>query len=292
MRRNRRLGLVALLLLLLPMLAHAGVKLVVDGVDDPLKGAVIAGVGLSQYATLEVSDAQAQRLYDRAAAQVKTALEPYGYYDASVQGSLKQVGKDWRVTLHVTPGEPVMVTSVDVQLDKAAADLAPIRRAKRAIEKLKGQRLDDAAYDAARDALSGALTASGFLDAKLLVHQVEVHRGEHSAAIKLTWQAGTRYRYGQVHFKGSQFREGFLQRYVPFKTGDYFSQTQLLALQQALNGADYFSVVNVLPDIDDAKHGIVDVNVELAPAKRTVYTGGPFIGTDTGFGMRGGIEQR
>ena len=292
MRRNRRLGLVALLLLLLPMLAHAGVKLVVDGVDDPLKGAVIAGVGLSQYATLEVSDAQAQRLYDRAAAQVKTALEPYGYYDASVQGSLKQVGKDWRVTLHVTPGEPVMVTSVDVQLDKAAADLAPIRRAKRAIEKLRGQRLDDAAYDAARDALSGALTANGFLDAKLLVHQVEVHRGEHSAAIKLTWQAGTRYRYGQVHFKGSQFREGFLQRYVPFKTGDYFSQTQLLALQQALNGADYFSVVNVLPDIDDAKRGIVDVNVELAPAKRTVYTGGPFIGTDTGFGMRGGIEQR
>ncbi|WP_285518358.1 hypothetical protein, partial [Thermolongibacillus altinsuensis] len=77
-----------------------------------------------------------------------------------------------------------------------------------------------------------------------------------------------------------------------FKSGDYFSQNQLLTLQQALNGADYFSVVNVLPDVDTAKHGTVDVNVQLAPAKRTVYTGGPFFGTDTGFGLRGGVERR
>jgi translocation and assembly module TamA len=121
---------------------------------------------------------------------------------------------------------------------------------------------------------------------------VEVNRAERSAAIKLAWDAGTRYRYGKVKFDGSQFREGFLQRYVPFKSGDYFSQDQLLQLQQALNGADYFSVVNVLPDVDEAKQGVVDVTVQLVPAKRTIYTGGPFIGTDTGFGVRGGIERR
>lgn len=290
MRRSRRR--LTLLLLLFPVLAHAGVQLVVDGVEDPLKGAAVAGVDLSQYATRETSEAQLRRLYDRAPEQVRAALQPYGYYDASVQGSLQQVGKDWRVTLHVTAGEPVKVSSVDVQLDPAAANLPAIRRARRALDKLKGQRLDDAAYDAARDALGSALTANGFLDAKLLVHRVEVHRAEHSAAIKLAWQAGPRYRYGRVRFEGSQFREGFLQRYVPFKPGDYFSQTQLLALQQALNGADYFSVVNVLPDLDHASNGVVDVDVQLVPAKRTIYTGGPFIGTDTGLGVRGGVERR
>jgi translocation and assembly module TamA len=59
-----------------------------------------------------------------------------------------------------------------------------------------------------------------------------------------------------------------------------------------LNGADYFSVVNVLPDVDTAKNGVVDITVQLEPAKRTIYTGGPFIGTDTGLGVRGGIERR
>lgn len=290
--RNIARRVLATCSLLLPLLAHAGVQLTVDGVADPLKAAVISGVELSQYARREVSDAQARRLYERAPNQVRSSLEPYGYYESTVSGDLRQVGKDWQVTLHVKPGEPVKITAVDVQLDKSAAAIAPIRRAQRALERLKGKTLDHGAYDGARDALSAQLTANGFLDARLLTHRVEVTRANHSATIKLAWQAGPRYRYGQVHFENSQFNDGFLDRYVPFKSGDYFSQDQLLELQQALNGADYFAVVNVLPDVDEAKNGVVDVTVQLAPAKRTIYTGGPFIGTDTGFGVRGGMERR
>jgi translocation and assembly module TamA len=184
------------------------------------------------------------------------------------------------------------VAQVELQLDDAAGKIAPIRRARRAIERLEGNTLNHEAYEEARDAMSAQLTANGYLDARLLTHRVEVNRGERRALVKLGWEVGPRYRYGQVHFEVSPFNEGFLDRYVPFQSGDYFSQDQLLALQQALNGADYFAVVNVLPDVDEAKHGVVDVTVQLAPARRTIYTGGPFIGTDTGFGMRGGIERR
>jgi translocation and assembly module TamA len=290
MRWPRRLCLLPLLIV--PALSHAGVQLVVDGVNDPLKAAVVAGVSLSQYASRDVSEAQVQRLYERADAQVGTALQPYGYYDTHASGKLEKTDKGWRVTLHVTPGDPVKVTSVDIQLDAAAAKLAPVKTARRGVEKLKGQRLDDQAYESARDALNAALTANGYLDAKMTVHRVEVHRDEHSAAVHLAWQVGTRYRYGQVHFQGSQFQPGFLQRYVPFKSGDYFNQNQLLKLQQVLNGADYFSAVNVMPQIDTAKNGIVDIDVQLAPAKRTIYTSGLFLGTDTGVGVRGGIGKR
>ncbi|GLQ95821.1 outer membrane protein assembly factor [Dyella mobilis] len=290
MRRIRRC--LILLLLLVPALSHAGVQLVVDGVDDPLKAAVVAGVSLSQYATRDASEAQVRRLYDRADAQVGTALQPYGYYDARTTGKLEKTAKGWKVTLHVVPGEPVKVTSVDIQLDAAAAKLKPIRAARHGIEKLKGQRLDDATYDSARDALSNALTASGYLDAKLTTHRVVVNRAAHSAAVQLAWDVGTRYRYGQVHFEGSQFAPDFLYRYLPFKSGDYYDQDQLLKLQQALNGADYFSAVNVMPQTDSAKNGVVDILVELAPAKRTIYTGGVFFGTDTGAGVRGGMERR
>jgi translocation and assembly module TamA len=290
MRRIRRC--LCLLLLLIPALSHAGVQLVVDGVADPLKAAVVAGVSLSQYASRDASEAQVRRLYERADAQVGTALQPYGYYDAHASGKLEKTDKGWRVTLHVTPGEPVKVTSVDIQLDPTAAKLGPVRTARRGIEKLKGQRLDDAAYESARDAMNSALAANGYLDAKMTVHRVEVHRGEHSAAVHLAWDVGTRYRYGQVHFEGSQFHAGFLDRYVPFKAGDYFNQDQLLKFQQALNGADYFSAVNVMPQIDTAKPGVVDIDVQLAPAKRTIYTSGLFVGTDTGVGVRGGIGER
>jgi translocation and assembly module TamA len=288
----RRTTLLVLPLLLFATLAQASVQLVVHGVDEPLQQAVAASVGLSPYAQREVSEAQMRRLYEQAPAQAKTALEPYGYYDAEVTSQLQQVGKDWKVTLDVRTGEPVKVASVEVQVDAEALALPSVRRARSALTRMRGKQLNDAAYDAARDALSAALTASGFLDAKLLTHRVEVNTAQHSAAIRLAWQAGRRYRYGTVYFEGSQFNEGFLERYVPFKPGDYFDQDQLLKLQQALNGADYFAVVNVLPQIDEKADGRVDVKVELAPAKRTIYTGGPFIGTDTGLGVRGGLERR
>jgi translocation and assembly module TamA len=288
----RRLRSLIVLLLILPVAARAGVTLVVQGVDEPLKTAVRDGVELSQYATRPVSEAQIRRLYEEAPQQVRAALEPYGYYDASVQGSLDRTGADdWKVTLKVQAGEPVRITAVEVTLDAAAMKVGAIRRAERAVEQLKGKVLDHGIYQKARDDVSAALTANGFLGARLVTHQVAVTRADRSAVVKLAWQAGPRYRFGGVHFEGSQFEPGFLERYVPFRRGDYFDQADLLRLQEALNGADYFSVVNVLPDVHDADR-TVDVTVQLQPAKRSVYTGGPFIGTDTGFGVRGGLERR
>ncbi|SEJ40695.1 autotransporter assembly complex protein TamA [Frateuria terrea] len=280
------------LLLLLPLAAQAGVRLTVKGVDDPLKTAVQSGVAISQYANRPVSEAQVRRLYDEAPAEVRAALEPYGYYEASVQGTLTQAGADdWRVTLTVKPGEPVRITQVRVKLDEAALKIAPIRRAERAVERLKGAVLNHGAYEKARDDVSAALTANGFLGARLVTHKVAVTRADRSAVVELAWLAGPRYRFGKVEFKGSQFDPGFLDRYVPFHRGEYFDQADLLVLQEALNGADYFSVVNVLPNVDDGDR-TVDVDVQLQPAKRSVYTGGPFFGTDTGVGVRVGVERR
>ncbi|MDF3982073.1 autotransporter assembly complex protein TamA [Luteibacter sp. PPL554] len=291
MRLTRRHGLL-LPWFILPAMAHASIVLTVDGVDDSLKGAVVSGVELSQYATRNVTAAQIRRLYEKAPDEVQAALRPYGYYEATATGDLTQVGNDWHVALHVVPGAPVKVTAVDVQIDDTAAKVPAVRYALRGVNALKDQTLNDGQYDGARDAVGGALTATGFLDARLVTHRVEVNRAEHSAIVHLTWDAGERYRFGRIVFKNSQFREGFLDRYVPFKSGDYFSQSKLLELQQALNGADYFAVVNVMPDTDHATAGHIDVDVELAPAKRTIYTGGPFFGTDTGPGLRGGIEKR
>ncbi|MCX7513016.1 autotransporter assembly complex protein TamA [Frateuria hangzhouensis] len=288
----RRLRCLIALFLLLPLAAQAGVRLEVKGVDDPLKAAVRNGVELSQYTNRAVSEAQIRRLYEDAPDEVRAALEPYGYYEASVQGALKRTGaSDWQVTLTVKRGEPVRITAVHVTLDEAALKIAPIRRAERAIERLKGDVLDHGAYEKARDDLSGALTANGFLGARLVTHKVRVTRADRSAVVELAWQAGPRYRFGKVAFEGSQFEPGFLDRYLPFDRGEYFDQADLLRLQQALNGADYFSVVNVLPDVDDATR-TVDVQVQLQPAKRSVYTGGPFFGTDTGLGVRLGLERR
>jgi translocation and assembly module TamA len=192
----------------------------------------------------------------------------------------------------LSPGSPVLVEAVDIQLDRVAAELPAVKLASSAVAGLQGKRLDEGAYRSARDNLGNALTGEGYLDARLTVHRVEVTRGKRSAVIRLAWDAGTRYRYGAIRFEGSLWQPSLFARHVPFKSGDYFDQNQLLDLQRALNGADYFSTVDVATRLDGAAPATVDIDVRLAPAKRSIYSGGPILGTDIGFGARGSIEKR
>lgn len=286
--------LVVLMTLVAPLdaLHAASLRVELAGLEPPLRDAALARLESVQYAERDVTPVQAQRLHDRAAGQIQSALEAYGYYHVGVDGKLRDDGGNFVSELVVTPGEPVRVTRADVAVSGDAMQRPTVERAIRAFEPAVGKPLDHAVYERGKTAITSALFGSGYLDAVLDRHRVEVTRSANSAAIDLHWSAGVRYRFGDTTFESHQFDDGFLDRYIPYQTGDYYSQDQLLALQQGLIDANYFSVVQVQPDTDNARDGSVPINVMLAPAKRTVYTGGVFIGTDTGPGVRGGIERR
>ncbi|MGA9340799.1 MAG: autotransporter assembly complex family protein [Rhodanobacteraceae bacterium] len=273
--------------------AHAGqISLEVSGVTGELKDAAVAGVEISQYGKRDVSAAQAQRLYDHAASEAKSALEPYGYYNVTVSGELKQAGGNFVADLKIDAGEPVKVTTLDITVDGTADGQRAVRQALQTFAPGKGQRFDHAAYEKSKAAIQAALFGSGYLDASLTTHVVDVSRANNSAEVHLHWKVGQRYRFGKTTFSGGQFPDAFMARYIPWQEGDFYSQAKLLEFQQRLVDADYFAIAQVRPDAEHAKDGIAPIEVTLAPAKRTVYTGGIFIGTDTGAGVRGGIKRR
>ncbi|MDE2226060.1 MAG: outer membrane protein assembly factor [Xanthomonadaceae bacterium] len=284
----------ALLAIAIAQPAHADtLKVTITGVDKDMAAAVRAQLTANQYANRkDVSDTQARVLANDAAKQAATALQPYGYYNARATSDLQHVGNAWQVHLQVTPGPATKVAILDVQVPDVALELRPVKIAVRAFHPRVGEPMDDTTYEASKATIASALLETGWLDAKATEHKVEVTRTDNRAAIHLHYDVGERYKLGAVTFEGSQFRPGFLQRYVPWEGGDWYSQSNLLALQQALTDADYFSIVDVEPEVAKAKDHVVPVKVELAPAKRTVYTAGVFVGTDTGPGVRGGIKRR
>ncbi|MGA8278855.1 MAG: autotransporter assembly complex family protein [Rhodanobacteraceae bacterium] len=273
--------------------AHAGqISLEVGGVDAALKDAVVAGIEISQYGKRDVSEAQAERLFDHAKAEAKSALEPYGYYNGTVSGELQHKGDNFVAVLKVDPGEPVKVTTLDIAIDGDADGQRAVRRAVAAFAPSKGRRFEHAQYEKSKAAIQTALFGSGYLDAKLVTHRVDVSRANTSAEVHLEWKVGKRYRFGKTTFSGGQFPDAFMARYIPWQAGDFYTQDKLLEFQQRLVDADYFAIAQVRPDTQAAKNAIVPIEVTLAPAKRTIYTGGLFIGTDTGSGVRGGIKRR
>ncbi len=282
----------AVLLMLGATAEAARIVTTIGGIDGDLKIAALAGLDLTQYAGRDISAAQARRLYERAPAQIAAALEPYGYYDASVAGELKETAEGWNAVLNVKPGDPVAVAELDLKLDGPARELKSVRLALRAFQPRTGQPMNHDAYERGKSAIQSALFAEGFLDAKLVTRRVEVTRSTYKATIHLAWEPGQRYRIGKTEFAGSQFNDAFLMRYLPWNEGDFYTQEQLLSLQQRLGEADYFAVVDVNPDVENAADGIVPIKVALTPAKRSIYSAGLFVGTDTGLGVRGGLDRR
>ena len=282
-----------LALAIAPITRADSLKVTITGIDKQLAEAVRAQLTASQYANRkDVNDTQARVLADDAAKQAPAALQPYGYYNAHATTELQHVGSEWQVHLQVAPGPATKVATLDVQVPDVALELRPVNAAVRAFHPRVGEQMNDAAYEGSKAAIASALLETGWLDAKATEHKVEVTRADNRAAIHLHYSVGERYKFGEVTFEGSQFRPGFLQRYVPWEPGDWYSQSSLLALQQALTDADYFSIVDVQPEVSKAKDHVVPVKVEVAPAKRTVYTAGVFYGTDTGPGVHGGIRRR
>jgi translocation and assembly module TamA len=286
--------LAAFVSLLCAVPAHAErVSVAVEGVEGDVLESVRASIELHQYEDRDVSPVEVRRLFERADEQIRQSLEPFGYYDADVDGKLErpEPGK-YHATFRIKPGEPVIVRKERVVVSGEAAQLASVKTALEHFQPKVGERLDHGAYERSKTEIQTALANEGFIAAQTVKHRVEVVRAANSAEIDLEWDAGARHRLGPVHFSDVQLPDKFLQRYTPWRAGDFYSTEKLLNFQQALVDADYFSAVAVTPDLEHVQDAVVPVDVMLVPAKRNVYTANVYVSTDSGPGTRLGFERR
>jgi translocation and assembly module TamA len=264
----------------------------IDGVDDALKPAILAAAEISSYEKKDVTPAQAHRLYANASEQIGKALEAYGFYNAKTDGELKETPQGYTAIIHVHMGDPTKVATFDLDVPSPARDETLVAKALADFAPKAGAIFDQTAYEKSKAAVQSALFATGYLDANLIVHRAEVTRSTNRVAVSLKWMTGARYRFGAVHFKDSQFNDGFLDRYIPWHEGDFYNQNKLLQLQQKLIDADYFAIVDVMPNKDQAHDGVIPIEISLAPAKRNIYTAGVFVDSDVGVGVKGSVTRR
>jgi translocation and assembly module TamA len=97
---------------------------------------------------------------------------------------------------------------------------------------------------------------------------------------------------GPTTFHQTKFRPGLLDKLVYWEEGSYFHQGKLDRLRESLVGLDYFNNVDIQARPEDAVDGRVPIDVNLTLAKRDVYTTGVSYGTESGAGVRFGLDRR
>jgi translocation and assembly module TamA len=277
-------------------IAHAAkVEVEIEGLEDDLRDAALANLQLRDYEERDdVTASQVRRLFDQAEQEIRTALEPFGYYQVDVDGDLNRTEEgDFRASFTVDLNEPVIVREVHLQVQGSAPELDTVQTAIKSFQPRVGERLDHAVYESSKGAISSALESVGYLQSKLVTSRVEVTRSANSAEIFLEWQPGERLRFGEVRFGDAPyFSDEFLRRYIPWRGETFYAPEHVLELQQRLVDAGYFSAVSVQPNVEDARDGYVPVDVLLLLAKQDLYTAELYVSTDSGPGGRLGFERR
>jgi len=294
-RRHRRTPAVVLCLLAAQLaLGASSVSVEVKGVDEELKANVLSYLSFERYKKggAELTADTVERLHDRVEREVAAALRPFGYYEPQVNSTVAQKEDgSWHVVVEVQPGRPVIVDHIDVRVEGPGQDDPLFQRILRHLPLKHGERLNHKDYEDIKTDLQRTAATYGYLDARLVRNELLVDPPNYSADIALELQTGERYHFGKTTITQSVVRESLVRRYLRYQEGEPFDLTQVLRTQFALDDAQYFSNLEVLPGDPDREQHTVPVSIHADASRRHRYSIGGGYATDTGVRGTLGFED-
>ena len=289
---------IAALLLASAGAAHAAKVKAVDirGLDETKTANVRGALSVVDAIGEELPGRRLAYLVREAEDETREALEPFGFYSPKIEIT-REGNSDTgvTVTVNVTLDEPVRVRRADIAIIGDGSDDRYLSQDLAAFRPQTGDVFDHQLYEASKTRITRRLAERGYFDADFSSRRVEITRAERAADIDLVWSSGGRYDMGPIEIEQTPnaiIRDSLLDKLIYWEQGSYYHQGKLDRFRESLARLDYFSSIEIEPHPDDAVDNQVPVTVTLTPAKRTIYTAGLSYGTDSGPGVRLGMERR
>jgi translocation and assembly module TamA len=254
----------------------------IDGVEGLILSNIISQLEIHRFndrCTLDEN--QLQSLHDKAARDIQASLQPFGYYEPIINSILKHTLQGWEARYHIQTGRALHIAAIDIQLlGQATNDLA-FQHLIKEMPFAEGKVLNQFEYEEFKRNLEDLATERGYFEARFIEHAIQIDLHAYQAKIKLHYDTGRRYLFGDITFKQNFLSRGFLDRYTVFERGDPYDANALLELQSYLRESAYFSRVRIDAS-PDHKSLTVPVAVELERNKKYKYSIGIGYGTDSG----------
>ncbi|MDI6476237.1 autotransporter assembly complex protein TamA [Cronobacter dublinensis] len=259
----------------------APVRLQVEGLSGALQKNVRA-----QLSTIQVDEVTPDRRFRaRVDDAIRKGLKALGYYEPTIDFELREPpagGRRQVLLARVNPGEPVRIGATNVILRGGARDdkeyLALLKK-----RPAVGTVLNHNDYDSFKKGLTSVALRRGYFDSEYKKSQLGVSVERRQAFWDIDYDSGTRYRFGDVTFAGSQIREEYLQNLVPFKKGDYYQSSDVAELSRRLSATGWFNSVVVAPEFEKSRQTkVLPLRGVVSPRiKNTVEVGAGY-STDVG----------
>lgn len=262
--------------------AHAKIDIVIPDVTDAIETNVRAFLSLTRYASRDDVDAEVMsRLQRRIGAETREALQPLGYYEPEIAYEVAPDGKDWRVTIRITPGRPVRLSEVTIAAVGPGQDERAVRELLAAQTLKPGLRLNHGTYEQTKNSLVRVAKNEGYLDARLIRNELLIDREARRASVMLELDTGPRYRFGEISIAQDVIHDEAMTRLLRMKPGDPYTLDSLLRTQYVLDDSLYFSAVDIDSGEVDHETLTVPITVSAEPNRKHRFATSLGYGTDT-----------
>ncbi|ABL00859.1 surface antigen (D15) [Pelobacter propionicus DSM 2379] len=268
-----------------PLFASPAVEVVVSGIEGEARENVRQWLALPDELAAgdSVDRLWLERFARQAVDRAKTALEPFGYYNARVTVSLEESQDTLRLLVRVVPGEAVRLSEVRVSVTGPGGGERRLRRLVDTFPLKKGDVLLHQKYEEAKAALLSRAQELGYLDAAYGRHEIRIEESATSAVIHLALDTGGKYAFGETSIQGApDYPDGFLRRHLNYGAGEVFSHSRLGETQRNFTNSERFRDVLVTAGTADRATQRVPIVVQLKEAPRITLRPGVGYGTDTG----------
>jgi translocation and assembly module TamA len=229
--------------------------------------------------------------YELAKAEIPKALQPYGYFKATVtSGKLEKIGPNWYAVYNIDLGPPTYISKIDISVTGPAAYDPDFRAYMANLPLKQGDILNTVKYKQIKRTLFDLAARKGYLAAKITNAAITVDTDRNSSVITLALESGPRYFFGPISFTATNLSTNFLEKFLPFKPGEYYSSDKLSQAQENLTNSNLFATVVLDTDLAHAQDLQVPVIFRTTARKKQQYSFGLGYGTDTGIRASVGMD--
>lgn len=268
-----------LLMMILPGFSQAEevITLEIEGATDKQQQNILAHLG-----SLPSEPGQINRFLANAPKRSEQAMIALGYNNASIELQLNREISPVQATLLVTPGEPTLITALNLKIIGSGSEDKGFKEILQRIRSHRQHILNHGQYESWKSDIHNYARNHGYLDGEWVQHQLVVDKGQNQASITLHYDAGVRYRLGNIEFSGSSLSPEILERLSPLNEDDFYQISQLSKLESSLRKSGYFGEIRVIPQIAKAEDQRVPIQVKLSDASEHSFQVGVGYVTDTG----------
>jgi len=272
-------------------------SVVMSGVEKVLRSNIEKLLDIWQFHEKKIpSVARMRFMHRQAPEQIASALRPYGYYRATVESRLSDIGSKWQSVYRIKPGDRVAVKNASVKITGAGSEDQEFRELQLFAEQniRAGQVLNQQLYDAIKQNIQSAAAHLGYFESEFLAQEILVDLESYSADVTLHFRTGERYKLGKLTMTQDVdwLSDELLAKFVELEELENYNASNIQKIQSDLSNTSYYRNVDVRASVDDAVDRVIPVSVDLTHMNPKQYVYGAGYGTDTGARVRLGITRR